>query len=220
MLSAAEAPIVARISGSFSMSAESTVTIIWTSLRYPLGEQRPQRPVRHPAGEDRIERGPPLAAREAAWYLTDGIVPFLEIDRQREEIRRFPVAPCWRRPLPGQRFRPAPPLSTRWPASPACRSQSSATSRRLRPHKYWTCELLFPSPCSSPPGLGSLFGRPARKTPILPTATLQAHNRCNSSSSRRGQTANRQDGPLRANPKTSAKTKKPPRLLAEAPASR
>src|SRR3972149_6425001 len=67
MLGAAEAPMVASTSGSFSMSAERTVTIIWTSLRKPLGKSgRSARSVMRPARTASVEGRPPRRGKRPA----------------------------------------------------------------------------------------------------------------------------------------------------------
>ncbi len=60
--------------------------MIWTSLRKPLGNSGRSAAVGHAAGEDRVRRGPALAAGEAAGDLADRVHALFEVDGQREEV--------------------------------------------------------------------------------------------------------------------------------------
>ena len=67
-----------------------------------LREQRPDRPVDLARGEDGLLAGPRLALDEAAGDLAGGVVPLLDVDREREEIL----------PLAGSAVRPVAVTST------------------------------------------------------------------------------------------------------------
>ena len=86
IVSAAEVPIIATMSGSFSRSWLSTVQTTWVSLQKPGHEQRPDRPVDQPRYQRLLFRGPALALEKAAGDLAGGKRLFLVIDRQREKI--------------------------------------------------------------------------------------------------------------------------------------
>ena len=70
---AAEAPIIAGISGGTSCSTESTVATTCTSLRMPLVEQRAQRAVDQAGGQRRLFGRTTLALDETAGDLAHGI---------------------------------------------------------------------------------------------------------------------------------------------------
>ena len=70
IVSAAEAPMIERMSGSFSWSADSVVTVIWTSFRMPLGKSgRSGRSVR------RAVRMPAVLGRPSRRNQPPGIFP-------------------------------------------------------------------------------------------------------------------------------------------------
>ena len=54
-------------------------------VQEPFGEQRPDRPVDQPAGENFFFRGTPLAFDEAARNLAGGVSVFAIIDGERKE---------------------------------------------------------------------------------------------------------------------------------------
>src|SRR5262249_18678216 len=57
-----------------------------------LRKQRPQRAVDHAGGEDALLTRAPLATEERARDLADGVVPLLDVDRQRQEVHIAEVA--------------------------------------------------------------------------------------------------------------------------------
>ncbi len=85
MASAAAAPAMAREFGSCSGSAESTMRDDLRFVQEPFGEQRPDRPVDQPAGEDFLFRRAPLALDKAARNLAGGVSVFAVIDGEREK---------------------------------------------------------------------------------------------------------------------------------------
>ena len=89
--SAADAPMIDGTSGSLERSAEIGPAWIWTSSRYALGEERADRPVDQPRGEDFLGRRPTLALDEAAGKLARGIGLLAVVDGQREEVEAFPA---------------------------------------------------------------------------------------------------------------------------------
>ena len=86
MVSAAEAPISATMSGSFSRSWLSTVQTTWVSLRKPDGEQRTDRAVDEARGQHLFLGRAAFALEEAAGDLAGGESLFLIVDGQREEV--------------------------------------------------------------------------------------------------------------------------------------
>ena len=54
-----------------------------------LREERPQRAVGQPGGEDRVLGGPALALDEAAGDLAGGVHLLFELDLEREEVDAF-----------------------------------------------------------------------------------------------------------------------------------
>ena len=92
IVSAAEAPIIATMSGSFSRSWLSTVQTTCVSLQETRHEERPDRPVDQPRGQRLLFGRPALALEKAAGDLAGGEGLFLVIDGQREEI----LAGLWR----------------------------------------------------------------------------------------------------------------------------
>ena len=62
------------------------VATTWISLRSPLREAGPQRPVGQPAGQNRVLAGPALPPEERAGNLAGRVHPLLDVDGQREEI--------------------------------------------------------------------------------------------------------------------------------------
>ncbi len=85
-VSAAEQPIRATMSGSFSMSWLSTVATIWTSLRKPSGNSgRIGRSIRRLVRTLVLARTA-FALEEAAGDLAGGEGLFLVVDGQREEV--------------------------------------------------------------------------------------------------------------------------------------
>jgi hypothetical protein len=69
--SAADAPTMASMSGSFSWSMDSTVAMTWVSNRYALGNRGPNGPVDQTGGEGFFLAGPAdlpskVIARDAA----------------------------------------------------------------------------------------------------------------------------------------------------------
>ncbi len=74
------------MSGSFSRSWLSTVATTCTSLRKPVREQRPDRPVDQAATQHLLLGRTALALEEAARDLAGGEGLFLVIDGEREEI--------------------------------------------------------------------------------------------------------------------------------------
>ena len=58
--------------------------------RVALGEERPQRAVDHPGGEDLLLVRPALALEEAAGDLAARVVPLAVVDRQGQEVESHP----------------------------------------------------------------------------------------------------------------------------------
>jgi hypothetical protein len=95
-VSAAEAAIIATMSGSLTRSWLSTVHITSTSFLKPgTNSGRIGRSIRRAVSVS-FSVGPRLALEEAAGDLARGIVFFLVVDGQREEILPFGFAP-WQR---------------------------------------------------------------------------------------------------------------------------
>ena len=82
--SAALAAIMARMSGSFSLSAERTEQRIWTSLMYPAGNSGRIGPVDEAGGERVLGGRPAFALDEPAGELAAGGHPFAVVDDERE----------------------------------------------------------------------------------------------------------------------------------------
>ena len=91
-VSAAEVAIMATMSGSFSMSWESTVATICVSLLKPLGEQRPDRTVDEARGERLLLGGTALALEIAAGDLAGGEGLFLVVHGEREKVDANPAS--------------------------------------------------------------------------------------------------------------------------------
>ena len=104
---------MASTSWGFSWSAPMTVPTTWVSLRKPVGERRPQRPVDEAAGQDGLVGRAALTAEERAGDLAGGVHPLLDVDGEREEVDALPdvlggvggdehggVADAGRRPRP------------------------------------------------------------------------------------------------------------------------
>ena len=86
IVSAAEAATSARMSGSFSMSCDSTVTMIWVSLRQPsTNSGRIGRSIKR---ETSVR--PALALEIAAGNAARRIGLFDVVDGQRQEVDAFP----------------------------------------------------------------------------------------------------------------------------------
>ena len=86
MASAAEAPVIASTSASFSVSADITQR---DDLRLvaPAGrEERPDRAIDQAAGEHFLFRRLALALEEAAGDASRGVGVFAVVDRQRQEV--------------------------------------------------------------------------------------------------------------------------------------
>ena len=85
-ISAADAPLMHRMSCGVTMSAERTVQMTCTSLRKPFGQSgRIGRSIMRAV---RVARSLalPLALEEAAGDLARGVHPLLDVDGQREEV--------------------------------------------------------------------------------------------------------------------------------------
>ena len=90
---AALAAFTANTSWGFSMSAPSTVTTMWISLRNPSGNDGRRRPVDKPGGEGgRIWR-PTLTPEERAGNLPRCVHLLLDVDGEREEVDTLPHPP-------------------------------------------------------------------------------------------------------------------------------
>ena len=84
-----EAALIATTSYRCSGFRARIVSTIWTSLRRPLHERRPQRPVDQPAGEDRVLGRPALPAEERAGDPARRVHPLLHVHGEREEVEPF-----------------------------------------------------------------------------------------------------------------------------------
>ena len=85
-VSAAEAATIARMSGSFSMSCDSTVTMTWVSLRQPsTNSGRIGRSIRRETSVS-FSVGRPSRLKIAAGNAAGGVGLFLVVDGQREEV--------------------------------------------------------------------------------------------------------------------------------------
>ena len=89
IISAAEAPLMQRMSCGVTRSAERTVQITCTSLRKPFGHSG--RIGRSIIRAVRVARSVarPFALEEAARDLPGGVRALLDVDREREEVRSF-----------------------------------------------------------------------------------------------------------------------------------
>ena len=85
-----EAALIATTSYGCCGSSARMVSTTWTSLRRPLTNDGPQRPVDQPAGEDRVLAGPALAAEERAG---DAARPRTSAPRRRPSAGRSRTAP-------------------------------------------------------------------------------------------------------------------------------
>ena len=72
MVSAAEVPTMATMSGSFSRSWLRTVQMTWVSLLEAFDEERPDRAVDQAGGQHLLLGRPALAFEEAAGDLAGG----------------------------------------------------------------------------------------------------------------------------------------------------
>ena len=86
IVSAAEQPISAAISGSFSGSWRATVAIDLDLVAESVREQRTDRPVDQARDQRLVLGRPTLALEEAAGDLSGGEALLLVVDGQREEI--------------------------------------------------------------------------------------------------------------------------------------
>ena len=86
IVSAAEAAIIATMSGSFSRSWLSTVHDDLGLVAEALGEQRPDRPVDQARGQHLLLGRPAFALEEAAGDLAGGEGLLLVVHGEREEI--------------------------------------------------------------------------------------------------------------------------------------
>ena len=86
IVSAAEAPMIDRMSGSFSWSAERTVLMICTSALVALREERADRPVGQARRKDGVLGRTAFALDETARDLAGGVHPLFVVDGQREEL--------------------------------------------------------------------------------------------------------------------------------------
>ena len=87
IISAAEAPLMHRMSCGVTRSAESTVQITCTSFRKPFGQSgRIGRSIMRAVRIAR-SRGAALALEEAAGDLPGGVHALLDVDGEREEVR-------------------------------------------------------------------------------------------------------------------------------------
>ena len=85
-VSAAEAPIIATMSGSFSRSCDSMVSDHLGLVAVAVGEQRADRPVDQ-AGDQRLVLGrAAFALEEAAGDPAGGVDLLLVVDGEREEV--------------------------------------------------------------------------------------------------------------------------------------
>ncbi len=73
-------------SGSFSVSAESTMAMTCVSQRNPSGNKRPDGPVNLAAGQNFALAGPPFALDEAARNASGSIGVLAVIDGEGEEV--------------------------------------------------------------------------------------------------------------------------------------
>ncbi len=85
-LSATDAPLMPETSGSFSVSAESTMRDDLGLAAEAFGEQRPDGPVDLAAGQDFALAGTPFALDEAAGNASRGVGVFAVVDGEREEV--------------------------------------------------------------------------------------------------------------------------------------
>ena len=88
-ISAALAPMMLKISGSFSPSALSTTVWTWTSLYQPLGKSGRMGRSVEPAGEDFLFGGTAFALEVAAGEFAGGGGFFAVIHGQGEEVLAF-----------------------------------------------------------------------------------------------------------------------------------
>ena len=87
IISAADAPLMQRMSCGVTRSAERTVQMTCTSLRKPFGQSgRIGRSIIRAVSVARSV-GAPFALEEAARDLPGGVHPLLDVDREREEVR-------------------------------------------------------------------------------------------------------------------------------------
>ena len=86
IISAAEAPLMARMSCAVTRSAERTVQITCTWLLKPFGRAAGSA-VSHTRREDGALRGTSLALEEAAGDLAGGVHALFDVDGEREEVR-------------------------------------------------------------------------------------------------------------------------------------
>ena len=85
-VSAAEAATIATMSGSFSRSCDSTVTITWVSQRQPSANSgRIGRSIRREVSVS-FSVGPRFALEIAAGNAAGGVVLLGVVDGQREEV--------------------------------------------------------------------------------------------------------------------------------------
>ena len=92
IISAADAPFIARMSYGWTWSTES-VRFDELRLATPaLREERPQRAVDHARDQRRLLAGAALALEERAGDLARGVHALLDIHRQREEVDVAQVA--------------------------------------------------------------------------------------------------------------------------------
>ena len=75
-----------RMSGSLTPVGRDRAGLDLDLVAVAGREQRPDRPVDQPGGEDLLGRGPPLALDEAAGELARGVDLLAIVDRQREEV--------------------------------------------------------------------------------------------------------------------------------------
>ena len=122
--------MMARVSESFSRSAESSRPIDLGLAGVALGEERPQRAVDHARGEDLLLVRPALALEEAAGDLAAGVGVLAVVDGQGQEVDARPAAPSARRPWPGPRCRRGARGRRRRPAWPSAPSRSTGCGGR------------------------------------------------------------------------------------------
>ena len=87
IISAAEAPLMARMSCGVIRSAESVVQMTCTSFRSPSARVAGSGESIVRGGEDRLLGRASLALEEAAGDLSGRVHPLLDVDGEREEVR-------------------------------------------------------------------------------------------------------------------------------------
>ena len=97
MCSAADAPISASMSASFSLSDDSTVAMICVSHAEALREERADRAIDQARGQHLLLGLAPFALEEAAGDLAGGEGLLLVVAGQREEIDARRARSGWRR---------------------------------------------------------------------------------------------------------------------------